>query len=145
MSVHYLLQRAVLGNASLFKKSRISVLPSTYILRSCLQIFLANQKLYTVEQNDAEELVARAARNIEQLLRKRSAALEVKPPIPSPFSVYFRDRYGYRGGLLYTHGVWGHIAVTWSGQGVSQNNVNVVDPTAPEPTTIPLRGFSATL
>uniref|UniRef100_A0A7N8WY93 Calcium voltage-gated channel auxiliary subunit alpha2delta 1 n=1 Tax=Mastacembelus armatus TaxID=205130 RepID=A0A7N8WY93_9TELE len=32
--------------------------------------------LYTVEQNDAEELVARAARNIEQLLRKRSAALE---------------------------------------------------------------------
>ncbi|KAJ3597067.1 hypothetical protein NHX12_003467 [Muraenolepis orangiensis] len=39
-------------------------------------IFLANQNLYTVEQNDAEELVARAARNIEQLLGKRSAALE---------------------------------------------------------------------
>lgn len=43
-----------------------------------IQIFLRNQHLYTVEQNDAEELVARAARNIEQLLRKRSAALEVK-------------------------------------------------------------------
>uniref|UniRef100_A0A3Q1H6Y6 VWFA domain-containing protein n=1 Tax=Anabas testudineus TaxID=64144 RepID=A0A3Q1H6Y6_ANATE len=36
----------------------------------------AEKNLYTVEQNDAEELVARAARNIEQLLRKRSAALE---------------------------------------------------------------------
>lgn len=31
-----------------------------------------------MEQNDAEELVARAARKIEQLLRKRSAALEVR-------------------------------------------------------------------
>lgn len=31
-----------------------------------------------MEQNDAEELVARAARNIEQLLRKRSAALKVR-------------------------------------------------------------------
>ncbi|TWW76408.1 Voltage-dependent calcium channel subunit alpha-2/delta-1, partial [Takifugu flavidus] len=44
--------------------------------RSLTQIFRRNQDLYTVEQNDAEELVARAARNIEQLLRKRSAALE---------------------------------------------------------------------
>ncbi|XP_023180401.1 voltage-dependent calcium channel subunit alpha-2/delta-1 isoform X1 [Xiphophorus maculatus] len=44
--------------------------------QSLTQIFLKNQHLYTVEQNDAEELVARAARNIEQLLRKRSAALE---------------------------------------------------------------------
>uniref|UniRef100_A0A669BEP4 Calcium voltage-gated channel auxiliary subunit alpha2delta 1 n=1 Tax=Oreochromis niloticus TaxID=8128 RepID=A0A669BEP4_ORENI len=44
--------------------------------KSLTQIFLRNQHLYTVEQNDAEELVARAARNIEQLLRKRSAALE---------------------------------------------------------------------
>uniref|UniRef100_A0A667ZYC9 Calcium voltage-gated channel auxiliary subunit alpha2delta 1 n=1 Tax=Myripristis murdjan TaxID=586833 RepID=A0A667ZYC9_9TELE len=33
-------------------------------------------KSLTVEPNDAEELVARAARNIEQLLRKRSAALK---------------------------------------------------------------------
>lgn len=41
------------------------------------QIFRRNRHLYTVEQNDAEELVARAARKIEQLLRKRSAALEV--------------------------------------------------------------------
>ncbi|XP_039664116.1 voltage-dependent calcium channel subunit alpha-2/delta-1, partial [Perca fluviatilis] len=38
--------------------------------------FLKNQHLYSVEQNDAEELVARAATKIEQLLRKRSAALE---------------------------------------------------------------------
>uniref|UniRef100_A0AAX7VGC5 VWFA domain-containing protein n=1 Tax=Astatotilapia calliptera TaxID=8154 RepID=A0AAX7VGC5_ASTCA len=44
--------------------------------KSLTQIFLSNQHLYTVEQNDAEELVARAARNIEQLLHKRSAALE---------------------------------------------------------------------
>uniref|UniRef100_A0A1A8F933 Calcium channel, voltage-dependent, alpha 2/delta subunit 1 n=1 Tax=Nothobranchius korthausae TaxID=1143690 RepID=A0A1A8F933_9TELE len=44
--------------------------------RSLTQIFLRNQHLYTVEQNDADKLVARAARNIEQLLRKRSAALE---------------------------------------------------------------------
>ncbi|XP_060932278.1 voltage-dependent calcium channel subunit alpha-2/delta-1 [Limanda limanda] len=43
---------------------------------SLTQIFLRNQHLYSVEQNDAEELVARAARNIEQLLRKRSAALK---------------------------------------------------------------------
>ncbi|KAM4618751.1 voltage-dependent calcium channel subunit alpha-2/delta-1 [Polymixia lowei] len=43
---------------------------------SLTQIFLENQNLYTVEPNDAEELVARAARNIEQLLRKRSTALE---------------------------------------------------------------------
>uniref|UniRef100_A0A8C7XT52 Calcium voltage-gated channel auxiliary subunit alpha2delta 1 n=1 Tax=Oryzias sinensis TaxID=183150 RepID=A0A8C7XT52_9TELE len=41
-----------------------------------VQIYRRNQHLYSVEQNDAEELVARAARNIEQLLRKRSAALE---------------------------------------------------------------------
>ncbi|CAB1423127.1 unnamed protein product [Pleuronectes platessa] len=43
---------------------------------SLTQIFRRNQHLYSVEQNDAEELVARAARNIEQLLRKRSAALK---------------------------------------------------------------------
>ncbi|XP_061772773.1 voltage-dependent calcium channel subunit alpha-2/delta-1 isoform X2 [Nerophis ophidion] len=43
---------------------------------SLTEIFLRNKHLYTVEQNDAEELVARAARNIEQLLHKRSAALE---------------------------------------------------------------------
>ncbi|XP_034734387.1 voltage-dependent calcium channel subunit alpha-2/delta-1 isoform X3 [Etheostoma cragini] len=44
--------------------------------KSLTQIFLNNQHLYSVEQNDAEELVARAATKIEQLLRKRSAALE---------------------------------------------------------------------
>lgn len=46
--------------------------------KSLSQIFLDNQNLYTVESNDAEELVARAARNIEQLLLKRAAALEVR-------------------------------------------------------------------
>ncbi|KAK1887595.1 Voltage-dependent calcium channel subunit alpha-2/delta-1 [Dissostichus eleginoides] len=45
--------------------------------KSLTEIFLQNQHLYTVEQNDAEELVARAATKIEQLLRKRSAALEL--------------------------------------------------------------------
>uniref|UniRef100_A0A3B5AGV2 Calcium voltage-gated channel auxiliary subunit alpha2delta 1 n=1 Tax=Stegastes partitus TaxID=144197 RepID=A0A3B5AGV2_9TELE len=44
--------------------------------KSLTEIFQRNSHLYTVEQNDAEELVARAARNIEQLLRKRSAALK---------------------------------------------------------------------
>ncbi|XP_029615423.1 voltage-dependent calcium channel subunit alpha-2/delta-1 [Salmo trutta] len=44
--------------------------------KNLTQIFLDNQNLYTVESNDAEELVARAARNIEQLLLKRAAALE---------------------------------------------------------------------
>uniref|UniRef100_A0A8C4I4N7 Calcium voltage-gated channel auxiliary subunit alpha2delta 1 n=1 Tax=Dicentrarchus labrax TaxID=13489 RepID=A0A8C4I4N7_DICLA len=44
--------------------------------KSLTQIFQRNQRLYTVEQNDAEELVARAATKIEQLLLKRSAALE---------------------------------------------------------------------
>uniref|UniRef100_A0A8C7PBG2 Calcium voltage-gated channel auxiliary subunit alpha2delta 1 n=1 Tax=Oncorhynchus mykiss TaxID=8022 RepID=A0A8C7PBG2_ONCMY len=44
--------------------------------KSLTQIFLDNQNLYTVESNDAEELVARAARNIEQLLLKRAGALE---------------------------------------------------------------------
>uniref|UniRef100_A0A674C9I5 Calcium voltage-gated channel auxiliary subunit alpha2delta 1 n=1 Tax=Salmo trutta TaxID=8032 RepID=A0A674C9I5_SALTR len=46
--------------------------------KSLTQIFLDNKNLYTVESNDAEELVARAARNIEQLLLKRAAALEVR-------------------------------------------------------------------
>ena len=50
-----------------------SILP----LVPSFKIFLDNQSLYSVEPNDAEELVARAARNIEQLLLKRSAALEV--------------------------------------------------------------------
>ena len=59
-----------------FSKSHESAFCLPHIC-PCLQIFLANQNLYTVEQNDAEELVARAARNIEQLLGKRSTALEV--------------------------------------------------------------------
>ncbi|XP_010780647.1 voltage-dependent calcium channel subunit alpha-2/delta-1-like [Notothenia coriiceps] len=55
--------------------------------KSLTEIFLQNQHLYTVEQNDAEELVARAATKIEQLLRKRSAALEQRftkrPSLPT--------------------------------------------------------------
>uniref|UniRef100_A0A8C6P1Z4 Calcium voltage-gated channel auxiliary subunit alpha2delta 1 n=1 Tax=Nothobranchius furzeri TaxID=105023 RepID=A0A8C6P1Z4_NOTFU len=55
------------------------------------KIFLRNQHLYTVEQNDADKLVARAARNIEQLLRKRSAALEVRLTAFSRTSCQFLD------------------------------------------------------
>lgn len=47
-----------------------------------MKIFQRNQHLYTVEQNDAEELVERAATKIEQLLLKRSAALEVSLTAP---------------------------------------------------------------
>ncbi|XP_034443199.1 voltage-dependent calcium channel subunit alpha-2/delta-1 isoform X1 [Hippoglossus hippoglossus] len=54
---------------------------------SLTQIFLRNQHLYSVEQNDAEELVARAARNIEQLLRKRSAALKKLAAAAEQFQV----------------------------------------------------------
>lgn len=42
-----------------------------------LQIFLDNRKHFTVESNNAAELVASAARNIESLLGKRAMALEV--------------------------------------------------------------------
>ncbi|KAM8892815.1 voltage-dependent calcium channel subunit alpha-2/delta-1 isoform 1-T1 [Spinachia spinachia] len=58
------------------QKELVTLADSATAGQSLTQIFLKNQHLYTVEQNDAEELVARAARKIEQLLRKRSAALE---------------------------------------------------------------------
>ncbi|XP_056273406.1 voltage-dependent calcium channel subunit alpha-2/delta-1 isoform X3 [Pseudoliparis swirei] len=58
------------------QKELVTLADSATAGKSLTQIFLRNQHLYTVEQNDAEELVARAARKIEQLLRKRSAALE---------------------------------------------------------------------
>ena len=86
------------------------VLP--HLFCPCLQIFLANQNLYTVEQNDAEELVARAARNIEQLLRKRSAALEVRTPVPSKSifnnAMVPRVCHYTRYGVLWSHG---HVKV----------------------------------
>uniref|UniRef100_A0A3B4FK24 VWFA domain-containing protein n=1 Tax=Pundamilia nyererei TaxID=303518 RepID=A0A3B4FK24_9CICH len=63
--------------------------------KSLTQIFLSNQHLYTVEQNDAEELVARAARNIEQLLHKRSAALEVKFTPLKGTNCQFDDEIAY--------------------------------------------------
>ncbi|KAF3688897.1 Voltage-dependent calcium channel subunit alpha-2/delta-1 [Channa argus] len=58
------------------QKELVTLADSATDGKSLTQIFQRNYHLYTVEQNDAEELVARAARNIEQLLRKRSAALE---------------------------------------------------------------------
>ncbi|XP_061533738.1 voltage-dependent calcium channel subunit alpha-2/delta-1 isoform X2 [Phycodurus eques] len=63
--------------------------------KSLTQIFLRNKHLYTVEQNDAEELVARAARNIEQLLRKRSTALEKLATAAEKFQMkhQWKDEY----------------------------------------------------
>ncbi|XP_067091388.1 LOW QUALITY PROTEIN: voltage-dependent calcium channel subunit alpha-2/delta-1 [Osmerus mordax] len=63
--------------------------------RSLTQIFLDNQSLYSVEPNDAEELVARAARNIEQLLLKRSAALETLATAAENFQMehQWKDEY----------------------------------------------------
>ncbi|XP_058501921.1 voltage-dependent calcium channel subunit alpha-2/delta-1 isoform X2 [Solea solea] len=58
------------------QKELITLADTATAGKSLTQIFLRNQHLFSVEQNDAEELVARAARNIEQLLRKRSAALK---------------------------------------------------------------------
>ncbi|XP_051916196.1 voltage-dependent calcium channel subunit alpha-2/delta-1 isoform X2 [Hippocampus zosterae] len=63
--------------------------------KSLTQIFLRNKNLYSVEQNDAEELVARAARNIEQLLRKRSTALEKLATAAEKFQMkhQWKDEY----------------------------------------------------
>uniref|UniRef100_A0A672GP82 Calcium voltage-gated channel auxiliary subunit alpha2delta 1 n=1 Tax=Salarias fasciatus TaxID=181472 RepID=A0A672GP82_SALFA len=58
------------------QKELVTLADSATAGKSLTEIFMRNRHLYTVEQNDAEELVARAARNIEQLLRKRSAALK---------------------------------------------------------------------
>uniref|UniRef100_A0A3Q3DWZ7 Calcium voltage-gated channel auxiliary subunit alpha2delta 1 n=1 Tax=Hippocampus comes TaxID=109280 RepID=A0A3Q3DWZ7_HIPCM len=58
------------------QKELITLADTATAGKSLTQIFLRNKHLYSVEQNDAEELVARAAMNIEQLLRKRSTALE---------------------------------------------------------------------
>lgn len=41
------------------------------------QIYTKNKNLYTVEANNARQLVESAATNIEKLLRNRSKALEV--------------------------------------------------------------------
>uniref|UniRef100_A0A8D2ZQY3 Calcium voltage-gated channel auxiliary subunit alpha2delta 1 n=1 Tax=Scophthalmus maximus TaxID=52904 RepID=A0A8D2ZQY3_SCOMX len=68
--------------------------------KSLTQIFLRNQHLYSVEQNDAEELVARAARNIEQLLRKRSAALKKLAAAAERFQMEhaWKDEFEVTGG-----------------------------------------------
>uniref|UniRef100_A0AAY4CY94 VWFA domain-containing protein n=1 Tax=Denticeps clupeoides TaxID=299321 RepID=A0AAY4CY94_9TELE len=46
--------------------------------RSLAKIFMDHQKYFTVESNNAAQLVANAAKNIERLLKKRSRALEVR-------------------------------------------------------------------
>ncbi|XP_052321802.1 voltage-dependent calcium channel subunit alpha-2/delta-1-like isoform X1 [Oncorhynchus keta] len=63
--------------------------------KNLTQIFLDNQNLYTVESNDAEELVAGAARNIEQLLLKRAAALETLATFAENFQMehQWKDEY----------------------------------------------------
>uniref|UniRef100_A0A6Q2X4U9 VWFA domain-containing protein n=1 Tax=Esox lucius TaxID=8010 RepID=A0A6Q2X4U9_ESOLU len=63
--------------------------------KSLSQIFLANQNLYTVQSNDAEELVDRAARNIEQLLLKRAAALKTLATAAENFQMehQWKDEY----------------------------------------------------
>ncbi|XP_038872830.1 voltage-dependent calcium channel subunit alpha-2/delta-1-like [Salvelinus namaycush] len=63
--------------------------------KNLTQIFLDNQNLFTVESNDAEELVARAARNIEQLLLKRAAALETLATSAENFQMehQWKDEY----------------------------------------------------
>uniref|UniRef100_A0A4W6DHC1 Calcium voltage-gated channel auxiliary subunit alpha2delta 1 n=1 Tax=Lates calcarifer TaxID=8187 RepID=A0A4W6DHC1_LATCA len=78
--------------------------------KNLTQIFLRNQHLYTVEQNDAEELVARAARNIEQLLRKRSAALKKLATAAEEFQMehQWKDEFevtvGYKNPDTFLHG-----------------------------------------
>ncbi|XP_021454867.2 voltage-dependent calcium channel subunit alpha-2/delta-1-like [Oncorhynchus mykiss] len=66
--------------------------------KSLTQIFLDNQNLYTVESNDAEELVARAARNIEQLLLKRAGALETLAAAAENFQMehQWEDEYAVK-------------------------------------------------
>uniref|UniRef100_A0A8D3D8H4 Calcium voltage-gated channel auxiliary subunit alpha2delta 1 n=1 Tax=Scophthalmus maximus TaxID=52904 RepID=A0A8D3D8H4_SCOMX len=73
--------------------------------KSLTQIFLRNQHLYSVEQNDAEELVARAARNIEQLLRKRSAALKKLAAAAERFQMEhaWKDEFEVTGGHKNAH------------------------------------------
>ncbi|KAM6960583.1 voltage-dependent calcium channel subunit alpha-2/delta-1 [Aplochiton taeniatus] len=63
--------------------------------KSLTEIFLQHQNLYTVESNDAEELVDRAARNIEQLLHKRADALETLATAAENFQMehQWRDEF----------------------------------------------------
>uniref|UniRef100_A0AAV2KTB5 Uncharacterized protein n=1 Tax=Knipowitschia caucasica TaxID=637954 RepID=A0AAV2KTB5_KNICA len=75
------------------QKDLISLADEATAGRSLIEIFNRNKGLYTIEQNDADKLVDRAAWNIEQLLRKRSAALEVSPG-HSPFTCMDRSLPG---------------------------------------------------
>uniref|UniRef100_A0A8C7I670 Calcium voltage-gated channel auxiliary subunit alpha2delta 1 n=1 Tax=Oncorhynchus kisutch TaxID=8019 RepID=A0A8C7I670_ONCKI len=72
--------------------------------KSLTQIFLDNQNLYTVESNDAEELVARAARNIEQLLLKRAGALETLATAAENFQMEHQWEDEYALEVNYTEG-----------------------------------------
>lgn len=49
------------------------------LLPPLLQIFENNQNHFTVETNNAAQLVDTAARNIENFLKKRAKALRVRP------------------------------------------------------------------
>ncbi|XP_077371840.1 voltage-dependent calcium channel subunit alpha-2/delta-1 [Festucalex cinctus] len=77
------------------QKELITLAETATAGKSLTQIFLRNKHLYSVEQNDAEELVARAARNIEQLLRKRSTALEKLATAAEKFQMkhQWKDEY----------------------------------------------------
>uniref|UniRef100_A0A3B4AHX6 VWFA domain-containing protein n=1 Tax=Periophthalmus magnuspinnatus TaxID=409849 RepID=A0A3B4AHX6_9GOBI len=80
------------------QKELISLADRATAGRSLTQIFLRNQHLYTIEQNDADKLVDRAARNIEQLLRKRSAALEKLATAAETFQMehHWKDEFEVR-------------------------------------------------
>ncbi len=43
------------------------------------QIFMDKENYFTVKTNNASQLVETAARNIEDFLKKRAAALQVRP------------------------------------------------------------------
>ncbi|XP_028813109.1 voltage-dependent calcium channel subunit alpha-2/delta-1 isoform X4 [Denticeps clupeoides] len=58
------------------KPPRSCVMKKISPARLSVEIFMDHQKYFTVESNNAAQLVANAAKNIERLLKKRSRALE---------------------------------------------------------------------
>ncbi|XP_068595706.1 voltage-dependent calcium channel subunit alpha-2/delta-1 [Brachionichthys hirsutus] len=68
--------------------------------KSLTEIFQQSQHLYTVEQNDAEELVARAATKIEQLLLKRAAALEKLATAAEDFQMRYQWKDEFEDGEI---------------------------------------------
>ncbi|XP_062860902.1 voltage-dependent calcium channel subunit alpha-2/delta-1 isoform X1 [Trichomycterus rosablanca] len=63
--------------------------------KSLIQIFMDNQKYYTVEPNNAAKLVENAARNIENFLKKRAKALEALATAAENFQMdhQWKDEY----------------------------------------------------